>query len=115
MMLVFAVLDGGFVAAKPVTQESRNPADRGDADAGHVMNAPIGDILLKQANNLPAIDQRLQFGRRAQVFEKVSAFGGILQADHRIEEGVFVAFSLACGVVSIGFHSFGKLIVRLMY
>lgn len=59
MMLLVAPFDGDFVAAKAIAQESRNPAYRRDADAGHSMNAAIREILLQQANNLPAIDQRL--------------------------------------------------------
>ncbi len=60
-----AMFDGGRVAAKSITQESRNPADRGDADPRHIMNTTIGEILLQQTSDLPAINQCLQLGRRA--------------------------------------------------
>ena len=47
-----------------VTQESRDTADGGDTDSGHVMNFSIGKVLLQQADHLPAIRERLEFCRR---------------------------------------------------
>ena len=60
-----AMFDGGRVAAKSITQESRNPTDCGDADPRHIVNTAIGEILLQQADDLPAINQCLQLGWRA--------------------------------------------------
>ena len=57
--MMAVTFDGGCVAAKSVSQESRNPADRGDTDAGHIVYATIGKISLQKANDLPAIDQCL--------------------------------------------------------
>ena len=51
--------DGSSVAAKSVSQESRNPADRCDTDAGHIVYATIGKISLQKANDLPTINQCL--------------------------------------------------------
>ena len=83
--MMAVTFDGGCVAAKSVSQESRNPADRGDTDAGHIVYATIGKISLQKTNDLPAIDQCLQFGWRAQVFEKVTTFTRVLQAAYRFE------------------------------
>ena len=60
-----AMFDGGRVAAKAITQESRNPTDCGDADPRQIVNTAIGEIPLQQTNDLPAIDECLQLGRRA--------------------------------------------------
>lgn len=54
-----AMFDGGRVAAKAVTQKTRYPADRGNANAGNVMDAAIGEAFLQMTNDLPAIDQCL--------------------------------------------------------
>ena len=58
------MLESGRVAAESVAQESRDPADRGDADPRHIVNATIREILLQQAYDLPPIDQRLELRRR---------------------------------------------------
>lgn len=100
-----AAIEGGRVAAESVSQESRYPTDRGDTDASHIVDTAIGKVLLQQAHDLPAIDQCLQFSWRTQVFEKVTTFVRVLQAGHRSEKGIFVAFALTARVVSIGFHS----------
>jgi hypothetical protein len=79
------------------------------------VNTAIREILLQQTNDLPAIDQCLQLGWRAQVFEKIATFSCALQADHRFEKGIFVAFALSGCVVSIGFHGIKFVTVLLMY
>lgn len=101
-----AMFDGGRVAAKSIIQETCYPTDCSDADARHIVDAAIREILLQKSNDLPTIDQRLQFRRRAQVFEKVTTIAHVLQTVHRSEKGIFIAFSLAGSVVSIGFHAF---------
>jgi len=60
-----AMFNGGRVATKSITQESRNPTDCGDADPRHIVNSAIREILLQQTYDLPAIDQCLQLGWRA--------------------------------------------------
>lgn len=107
LRMVSGVLDRGLVAAESVTQEPRHAADRRDADAGHIVDLSIGEILLKEAGDLPAIGERLELGWRAQVFEKITTFGQVLQADDGPEQGVLVAFALARCVLSIGFHGLG--------
>ena len=98
------MLDGGRVTAMTIGEEPRDASDRGDTDPGHVVDAAIGKVFLQQADDPPAIDQRLQLGRRAQVLEKIAAFAQILQADDRSEEGVLIAFLLPGRFVSVGFH-----------
>ena len=98
------MFDGGSIAAEPIAQETRYPADRRDTHAGHIVDAAIGKFLLQKTNDLPAIDQCLQLRRRAQVLEKVTNFLNILQAVHCAEKGIFVAFLLAGGIVSVRFH-----------
>jgi hypothetical protein len=61
-------------------------------------------VFLQVFDDLPAIDQGLQFCRRAQVLEKVSALVAVPQAYHGVEEGVFGAVLLAFGFVAVGFH-----------
>lgn len=100
-----AGFDGGEVAAIAVTQESCDPTDRGDADACQFVYATIGKIALQKANHLPAIDECLQFGRRAQILEKVSALLRALQATHCFKKRIFVASSLSGSLVLLGFHS----------
>ncbi len=104
--MAVAMFDSGCVAAKAITEEPCYATDRSNTDACLVVDAAIGKAFLQQANDLPAIDQRLQFRRRAQVFEKIATFGQALQLVHRTKKGVFIAFSLAVSVVSVGFHGF---------
>ena len=59
------MFDGGCIAAESIGQETRYPADRRDAYASHVVDAAIREFLLQKSNDLPAIDQSLQFRRRA--------------------------------------------------
>jgi len=60
-----AMFNGGRVATKSITEESRNATDCGDADPRHIVNLAIREILLQQTYDLPAIDQCLQLGWRA--------------------------------------------------
>ncbi len=98
------MFDCSRVAAKSIAQETRYPTDRRDTNAGHVVDAAIGEILLQIANDLPAIDQRLQLRWRAQVLEKFTTFLNVLETVHRAKKGIFVAFLLADSVVAVGFH-----------
>ena len=101
------MLECGCVTAKAVAHKARNPANRGDADPGHVVNPAIGEILLQKTDDSPAIDQGLQLGRRTQVLEKITTFTEILQADDRPEERVFIIFLLPGRFISVGFHGLG--------
>ncbi len=105
------MFDRSRVAAKSVTEEARYPADRGDANAGQIVDAAIGESFLQKANDVPAIDQCLQLRGGAQVFEEVTAFGQVLKPVHRFKKGIFIAFPLADSVVSVGFHTRTNVIV----
>lgn len=111
-MFWVAALDGFRVSTKPVAQESRDATDRGDADACQIVDTTIGKILLQKADDLPAIDQCLQLRWCAQVFEKATTFGRILQASHSFKKCIFIAGFLIGGVMTIWFHVWG---FRSMY
>jgi hypothetical protein len=68
------------------------------------MDATIGKILLEQADDLPAIDQRLEFGGRAQVFKEISALVHVSQGIHSPEKIILAALPLRSGVIPVRFH-----------
>ena len=45
--MAVAMFDSGGVAAKAITEEPRYPTDRGNADAGLVVDAAIGKAFLQ--------------------------------------------------------------------
>ncbi len=51
------------VSAEAVGQETRDPANCGYADTGHVMDAPIGEAPFEKLDNLPAVHQGLKLRR----------------------------------------------------
>ena len=95
---------GGAVAAETIGQESCDAADGGDADAGQVVNLALGQVLLEVLDDLPAIDEGLEFRWRAEVLEEITTLGPGLQADYGREQRVFGALLLTFGFVAIGFH-----------
>lgn len=66
------------VTAGPARKASGDPPDCRDADTGQVMDFPVREVFLQIFNDLPAINQRLQFGRSTQILEKASDFPGVL-------------------------------------
>ena len=113
-MIGVTVFNGGRVATEAVAQESRDPTDRRYTDARHVVDTAIGEVLLQKSNDLPAVNQRLQFRWCTQILEKFTTIAHTLKAIHRIEKVVFIAFLLAGGFVAIGFHAFGSFFFVLM-
>ena len=109
-----AVFNGSRVATEAIAQESRDPTDRGYTDARHVVDSAIGEILLQKSDDLPAVNQRLQFRWCTQILEKITTIAHTLEAIHRFEKGVFIAFLLPGGFVAIGFHAVGSFFVVLM-
>ena len=101
-------IDGCGIAAETISQKTGNPANRGDADAGEIVNSPVGQAFLQELDCLPAIYQRLQFGWRTQVAEKISAFRRVFHADNCCEQGVLGPGSTDLGVVWIWFDSAGS-------
>ena len=69
-------VQSNLVAAEAVAQEARNAANRRDANARQVVDPAIGQVLLQQFHDLPAINERLQFRRCAQVFQEISTLVG---------------------------------------
>ena len=63
-------VDGGAIAAEAFIEKPRDATDRRDADAREVVNTPIRQVFLQQFDDVPAIDQRLQFRRSTQILEK---------------------------------------------
>jgi hypothetical protein len=49
------------------------------------MDASIGQALLEQLDDLPAVDQCLELGRRTQIPEKSTAFLDVPETDNRPE------------------------------
>jgi hypothetical protein len=83
--LLADAIEGGSIATESVAQESRNTADSCDADTSQVMDASIGQALLEQLDDLPAVDQCLELGRRTQIPEKSTAFLDVPETDNRPE------------------------------
>ena len=69
-MRVVSPFDGRLVAAKAIREEAGDTSDRRDADARQIVNAAIGQPLFEVFDDLPAINEGLEFGRRAQILEK---------------------------------------------
>ena len=68
------------------------------------MDLPVGHAVLQQADDCPAIGQRLQFGRRAQVAEERPAFLDAAQRQDRAEQGALRQRFLARGQGTMLFH-----------
>jgi len=97
-------VDCGSVATEAISEETRNPANGRHADASQVVNLAVGETLLEQLNDLPAINQRLQLGRSTQIAKKIAALGGCLEAYHRAKQGILGCSLLALRVLSVRFH-----------
>ena len=95
---------GCAIAAEAIGQETGDSTDRGDTDAGQVVDLPVGQVLLEVFHDLPAIDQGLQLGGRAEILEEISTLGGRLEADYGVKQGIFSTLLLSLGFVTIGFH-----------
>ena len=93
------------VAAESISQAAGNAADRGNADACQVVDSSIGEVLFKIFNNLPTINEGLEFRRGAEIFEEAAALRDVLEADNGFEKGIFGTRLLSFCFVSIGLHS----------
>ena len=65
LVLAFAgpgPVEGYPVAAETIGQEACYAADRRDADAGPVVNAAVGETLLQEFDDPPAVHERLELG-----------------------------------------------------
>ena len=77
--------DCSVTAESIIAKVTCNPSDGRYADSRQVVYAPIREILLQKAHDLPPIDQCLEFSGRAQVLEKIATLRRSLQADHGVE------------------------------
>ena len=68
--LVLQRLQGGAIATGPFIEKAGDATDRGHADGGAVVDLAIGNALLQQRHDAPAIGQRFQFGRRSQITQE---------------------------------------------
>ena len=71
------------VAAETVREESRDAPDRRHTDASEIVNFSIGQTLFEIFYDLPSVDEGLEFCRRAQVFEEISALLDVLDGPMR--------------------------------
>ena len=71
--------------------------------------------MLQVLDDLPAIDERLKFRRRAQVLEEIAALLGALEADESLEQARLRRVLLALGFVSIGFQVYQCINVLVHY
>jgi hypothetical protein len=99
------------VAAEAVAEEAGDAADRGHADAGQFVNAPVGQVLLQKLYHLPAVDQRLQLRRRAQVLEEIAALGTVLQRNDCRNSASSQRFAVFLESWRLGFTNFGAALI----
>ena len=94
----------GPVAAVARREITRNPADRGHADAGLLVDLAVRKSALQKLDHGPAIRHRLQFRRRAQVAEETAAFLERAQGQYGGAQGSLVLLLLAQRHRSVGLH-----------
>ena len=97
-------VDGGAVATETVGQETGDSPNCGNADARQIVNLPVGQVLFEVLHHLPAINQRLQLSRGAQILKEIAALIGGPKADNGLEQGIFGNFLLTLGFVAVGLH-----------
>ena len=103
---------GCLVTTKTVGDESCDAPDRGHTDTGEVVDLPVGEILLQVFNDLPSIDQRLKFGRRAQVLEEILTLLRGLEAVDGLKKGTFGIGLLAPCFIAVRFHGRTSVLTR---
>ena len=95
---------GSLVTTKTVGEATGDPPDGGHTDTGEIVDLPIGEVLLQVFHNLPAIDERLKFGRCAQIFEEIAALLKAFEAVDGFEKSTFGVGLLAPGFIAVWFH-----------
>src|SRR5687767_5354263 len=71
--LLFEAGSGKRVTAVAIGQVTSDAPDRRDTDTRLPVNLAIGDTLLQEGNDSPAISECLQLGGRAQVAKESAA------------------------------------------
>jgi hypothetical protein len=112
LVRVVSPFDSGLVAANAVREETGNATDRRYADAGKVVNPTVGQSLFEIGDDLPAINERLEFGGSAEVLQETAALVDRLETDQGFEEVVLGTFLFAASVVSIRFHQRMSVLTR---
>ena len=105
LVRVVGTFDRGLVAAETVGEETGNAPDGRYTDPGEIMNFSVGQALLQVLDHLPAIHERLEFGRGTQILEETATLVDRLEATDRIAERVFGACLLASCIVAVGLHN----------
>ena len=85
MSLVRDSVDGGLVTAGAAGQATSYATDSCYADASQVMDFSIGEIFLQVFDDLPPVDQRLEFRGRTQIIEEVAHFSRVSQRQQSLE------------------------------
>src|SRR5262245_56188430 len=80
-----------LVTAVACDQEPCHAADRRDGHARDLVNLAIGQAVLEVLHYGPAVDERLELGRRAQIAEELLAFRLVAQAQDRAIEPLLCA------------------------
>ena len=112
MWLAPGATQGYLVAAESVRYEPCNTAYGGDADAGQVVNPAVGQVLLQQLDDVPAVDECLKLSWRAQVLEEPAAFIDRVQAANRLEKCILGGFLVPGAVVTVGLHNCSSVLTR---
>ncbi len=76
------------------------------------MNLAVGEVLLQQFHHVPPVNESLQFGGRAQVFEEIAALIDRFERYDGREQGVLGRVLLAFGFVSIGLNGSTNVLMR---
>src|SRR5262245_27949266 len=74
------------VTTAAARQASGDATDRRHADTRAVRDLAIRQFLAQQPDDAPAVGERLQFGRAAQVAQEVAAFVRSAQGQERLVE-----------------------------
>ena len=104
LVRVVGTFDRGLVAAETVGEETGNAPDGRYTDPCEVVNFSVGESLLQILDDLPAIHERLEFCRGAQILEESATLVDRLEATDSIAKRVFGARLLAFCFVAIGLH-----------
>src|SRR5690349_14148587 len=94
-----------LVTAVACDQEPRDAADRRHGYARDLVNLAIGQAVLEVLHDGPAVDERLELGRSAQITEELLAFRLVTQAQDRAVEPLLRASGVPRRPFAIGFHA----------
>jgi len=62
-----------------LAERARDAANRRDADTGALVDLAVGNVFEKQGDDAPALAHGFELGRRAEIFEKRTHFGWIVE------------------------------------